>query len=95
MRNLGFKDGAEFQERANQLLDHLETYAIRRSSTLTLLMIFCFTYRQQSSITITREASPVKKMTNYDYIEVFFPIRITNTKNKTTNFGKDVEKVEL
>ena len=52
------KDGADIEGMAKQCLVQLETHPMEESQPLTLLMIFCYTYRQEPSIIIIREASP-------------------------------------
>ena len=46
------KEVAESEEMANQRLAQLETHAMRESSPLRLLMLFCYSCRQEAIITV-------------------------------------------
>jgi hypothetical protein len=47
------KDEAKIEEMVNQCLATLETHLMGESHTLTLLMTFCYAYRQEPNITLS------------------------------------------
>ena len=46
------KDRAEMEGTASQRLVQIETHSMGKKQSMTLLMIFCYACRQESSITI-------------------------------------------
>ena len=48
----------EIEGMPNQLLTQFETYTMRETTFLIVLMIFCYICRQEPSITVIREALP-------------------------------------
>jgi hypothetical protein len=51
-RNVGMEDGAETDRMANQQLAQPETHSMGKHQSLTLLMILCYTCRQESNMAV-------------------------------------------